>query len=207
MPKNVPKALLFDLGKVLIPFDFTRAYAAMQSLTGLPVEEIRARLLGTTLYRQFETGRIEPVDFAAQVMNLIGFRCELPVFSEIWSSIFLPETLIPDEVIQRLQPEYRLIIVSNTNQLHFEMLRQTYPILRHFYGCILSYEVGVMKPDPAFYAAALSMAGCTPADCVFIDDLSENVEGARSAGFDGILFQSFPQLSEELKQRGVRLAQ
>jgi putative hydrolase of the HAD superfamily len=110
-------------------------------------------------------------------------------------------------VIRDLQSRYRLIIVSNTNQLHFEMLRNTYVIFEYFYGYILSYQVRAMKPDPAFYAAALDMAGCLPHECIFIDDLPENVDGAKVAGFDGIVFQSFPQLAEELKSRGVLLAQ
>jgi glucose-1-phosphatase len=203
MSQSAPKALLFDLGRVLVPFEFKRAYRAMEALTGLETAEIRTRLAATNLFRQFETGLMEPEQFAANVMETLGFRCELPQFSEIWSSIFLPETLIPDSAIENLASRYRLIIVSNTNRLHFEMLERTYPIFRHFFGHILSYQVKAMKPDPALYAAALHMAECLPHECVFIDDLPENVDGAELAGFDGIVFQSFTQLSEELRRRGV----
>ncbi len=150
---------------------------------------------------------MEPEAFAAEVMRVLGFECGLTEFGRIWNSIFLPETLVPERVIRDLQSRYRLIIVSNTNQLHFEMLRTSYPIFEHFFGYILSYQVRAMKPDPAFYAAALSMAGCLPEECVFIDDLPENVEGAKAAGFDGIVFESFPQLARELALRGIFLAE
>ncbi len=203
MSHSSPKALLFDLGRVLIPFEFNRAYRAMEALTGLEAAEIRTRLAAANLFRRFETGLMEPEEFAADVMETLKFRCDLPVFREIWSSIFLPETLIPDSAIEALASRYRLIIVSNTNQLHFEMLEKTYPIFRHFFGHILSYRVKAMKPDPAFYAAALRMAECQPHECVFIDDLPENVAGAQLAGFDGIVFESFTQLSQELQRRGV----
>ncbi len=83
------------------------------------------------------------------------------------------------------------------------MLESAYPIFRHFFGFILSYRVKAMKPDPAFYSAALEMAECLPHECVFIDDLPENVEGAKRAGFDGIVFESFPQLTEEFRRRGL----
>ena len=202
-----PKALLFDLGKVLVPFDFNCAYRAMQTLTGLPTDEIRGRLAATQLFRQFETGLMEPEDFAAEVMRVLGFRCDLEEFESIWNSIFASETLIPEVVIRDLQSRYRLILVSNTNKIHFEMLEQTYPIFQYFFGYILSYQIGAMKPDAHFYSAALEMAQCLPQECVFIDDLPENVAGAQRAGFDGIIFQSFPQLSEELGRRGIKLAQ
>jgi putative hydrolase of the HAD superfamily len=201
------KALLFDLGKVLVAFDFVRAYREMSALTGLPVEEIRARLAKSDLFRRYETGLIASNDFAQEVMRLIGFRCELAAFSEIWSSIFLPGTLIPERAIQKLRERFRLIVVSNTNELHFEMLKETYPIFQHFDGFILSYQVRAMKPDPAFYAAALGMAGCSPEECVFIDDLPENVAGAKLAGFDGIVFESYAQFTGELGRRGIVLAE
>ena len=207
MVHETTKALLFDLGKVLVPFDFHRAYRAMEDLTGLATQEIRSRLAATQLFREFETGLLEPEDFAAQVMQLLGFRCDLEQFGRIWNSIFTRETLIPEPVIKHLQFRYRLILVSNTNKMHFEMLEKSYPILQYFFGYILSYQIGAMKPDPQFYSAALEMAQCLPQECVFIDDLPENVAGAQRAGFDGIVFHSFPQLSEELGRRGINLAQ
>jgi len=203
MSPHPAKAILFDLGRVLIPFEFNRAYREMETLTGLDAAEIRNRLAATNLFRQFETGLMEPEAFSKDVMRVLGFECELPEFDRIWNSIFLPETLIPEQAIEDLASRYRLIIVSNTNQLHFEMLKSTYPIFRYFFGYTLSYQVRAMKPDPAFYAAALRMAECLPHECVFIDDLLENVDGAKLAGFDGILFESFPQLSVELKLRGL----
>ena len=76
MHRLAPKALLFDLGKVLVPFDFSHAYEGMGLLTGLDVAEIRSRLGATTLFRDFETGLMEPEPFAAAVMKLIGFECD-----------------------------------------------------------------------------------------------------------------------------------
>jgi FMN phosphatase YigB (HAD superfamily) len=207
MPQKPPKALLFDLGRVLIPFEFNRAYREMEALTGLGTAEIRSRLAATQLFREFETGLMEPEEFSRRVMATLEFRCNAAEFGRIWNSIFLKETLVPEAVIEDLKARYRLIIVSNTNQLHFEMLKNNYPIFQHFFGYILSYQVRAMKPEPAFYQAALKMADCLPQECVFIDDLPENVAGAEAAGFDGIMFENFAQLAEELKRRGIVLAQ
>ena len=192
---------------MLVPFDFTRAYEAIRSLNGLETGEIRARLASTTLFRDFESGLMEPEPFAAEVMRVLEFQSELPAFGNIWNSIFSRETLIPESAIESLRDRYRLLIVSNTNRLHFEMLHREYPIFRHFHDYVLSYNVRAMKPAPAFYVAALAMAGCAPEECVFVDDLAENVEGAKLAGFDGIQFQSFGQLMEEFELRGIALPQ
>jgi putative hydrolase of the HAD superfamily len=207
MVPNPTKTLLFDLGKVLIPFDFSIAYREMEARTGLETAEIRARLAATNLFRAFESGQVESYAFAAEVMRVLGFECGHDEFGRIWNSIFLPELLIPEAALLDLSKRHRMIIVSNTNQLHFEMLENSYPIFQYFYGYILSYRVGAMKPDPAFYDAALKMAGCPPEECIFIDDLPENVAGAQRAGFDGILFTGFPQLARDLAKRGIALAE
>src|SRR5271167_4760865 len=116
MVQNSTKALLFDLGRVLIPFEFNRAYREMEKLTGLESAEIRRRLAATTLFREFETGLIESEAFAGEVMRVLGFECGMAEFDRIWNSIFLPETLVPEAVIRDLQSRFRLIVVSNTNQ-------------------------------------------------------------------------------------------
>jgi FMN phosphatase YigB (HAD superfamily) len=200
---TMPKTLLFDLGKVLIPFDFARAYGKMAVLSGLSAEEIRRRLSSSDLFRLFETGGIEPLSFANSVGTLVGYECEFDCFCEIWSSIFSPEPLIPEDFIASLSSRYPLFLVSNTNAIHFEMLRKSFSPLRWFKGYVLSYEVGAMKPAPEFYAAALKLANSPAEECVFIDDLAENVEGARLAGMDAIQFTGFAALKAELSARAI----
>jgi glucose-1-phosphatase len=195
--------ILFDLGKVLIPFEFGRAYQRIEALCGLPADDVRARLGATDLFRLFETGHIESRDFATQVGQLLGLPCNYQEFCEIWTSIFLPQPLVPDSLVASLRKDHRTFIVSNTNAIHFDMLRRTYPILGHFDGYVLSYEIHAMKPAPAFYAEALGRACCPPERCLFIDDMEENVLGARTAGMDAIQFCSREQLESELIVRGL----
>jgi glucose-1-phosphatase len=196
-------SILFDLGKVLIPFDFSRAYNRMAFRCELSPEETRTRLAATRLFVDFESGAITSAAFADTVSRELGFSGSFDEFCEIWTSIFLPDPLLPDSLIAGLRQDYRTIIVSNTNEIHFEMLRKTYPILEHFDDYVLSYRVRAMKPGRAFYEAAIESAGCQPDRCLFIDDLAENVEGARAAGMDGIQFVGRDSLESELKSRGV----
>lgn len=201
------RTLIFDLGRVIVPFDFRRGYEAMSSRCGLPPEEVRARLAADGLVRAFESGRISAREFHARVQKLLETDVEFGEFREIWFSIFLPETLISEEFLEKLHENYRLVLLSNTNPLHFEMIRERYSALQHFDAFVLSYEAGAMKPEERIYAAAVEAAGCPPAECFFTDDVPEFVEAARRFGIDAVVFEGQAALERELAARGVRWRQ
>jgi putative hydrolase of the HAD superfamily len=200
----VIKTVIFDLGKVLIPFDFARGYRAMEPFCDYPAAEIPQRIAATDLVHRFETGLVEPRDFVEQLSRMLDLRVTYEQFCEIWSSIFLPDTLVPETVLAGIGKRYRMLVLSNTNAIHFAMVRQNYPLLRHFHDLVLSYEVKAMKPSPAIYREAIARAGCRPEECFFTDDIPAYVEGAQRAGIDAVQFESCAQLERELAARGVR---
>jgi glucose-1-phosphatase len=198
------KALIFDLGKTLVHFDFTRGYQALEGLCPHPAAEIPRRLAGTGLVEKLETGLMEPRDFVAQMARALELQVDYNRFCEIWGSIF-EDTLVPDSLLEALHARYRLVLLSNTNALHFEFIRERYaPLLRHFDGFVLSYEVKSMKPQPGIYRAAIEMAGCRAAECFYTDDIAEYVKGARAQGIDAVQFQNAAQLERDLLARGIR---
>lgn len=197
------KAVIFDLGRVIVPFDFRRGYARLEALCGIPAAEIPGRISSTGLVQRFECGKIEPRDFVRELSEHLDLTGTYEEFCEIWSCIFLPETLVSEDLLRGLARNYRLILLSNTNVIHFEMIREAYPLLRHFHEFVLSYEVGVMKPSPSIYQRAIEAAGCHPEECFFTDDIEAYVEGARRQGMDAVRFQSAAQIEAELRARGV----
>jgi putative hydrolase of the HAD superfamily len=196
------KAIIFDLGKVLVHFDFKRGYRELEGLCPYPAAEIPKRLGATGLVPRFETGLIEPRDFVEQLTRVLDLHVDYDRFCEIWSAIF-GQTLVPESMLEGLAARYRLLLLSNTNAIHFEMIRRNYPLIRHFHDLILSYEVKAMKPSPDIYRDAVARAGCRPEECFFTDDIPEYVEGARRMGIDAVQFQSAEQLEGELKRRGI----
>jgi FMN phosphatase YigB (HAD superfamily) len=197
------RAILLDLGKVIVPFDFTIGYRALQQHSDLTVEELRERIRETGLVPRFESGLIEPRNFVRELCAALSVPLNYAEFCDIWSSIFSRETLISDAFLTQLHRRYPLILVSNTNAIHFEMIRREYPVLRHFDRCIVSYEVGAMKPSPSIYRAAIEAAGCLPEECFFTDDIPDYVEGARRMGIDAVQFHNAAQLENELRGRGI----
>jgi putative hydrolase of the HAD superfamily len=197
------KAILFDLGRVLIHFDFRRGYRALEGLCPYSAEEIPRRLAGTGLVEQFETGLVEPREFVDRMCQILDLKVEYDQFRTIWSSIFT-DVLIPESMLEGLARRYRLVLVSNTNALHFEMIRETYAhLLRHFDDLILSYEVRAMKPHPEIFQAALAVAGCPPEQCFYTDDITAYIEAAKRMGIDAVKFESRQQIEGELRTRGI----
>jgi putative hydrolase of the HAD superfamily len=199
----VIRAILLDLGKVIVPFDFSIGYKAIENRTGLTPDVIRERFRSTGLVPRFESGLIEPEAFVGQLCETLNLRIDYTCFCDIWNSIFSRNTLISEEFIASLANRYPLILVSNTNHIHFEMIRENYPLLRHFKEMVLSYKVQAMKPSPVIYQAAVAAAGCEASECFFTDDVADYVDGARRFGIDAVLFRDQAQLEVDLRARGV----
>lgn len=197
------KAVIFDLGRVLVHFDFSLGYRQLEPLCGIPAAEIPVRVAESGLAIRLESGDIGPEEFAEEMGKLLGFELTFGEFSRMWCSVFTQPTLIPEALVEAVGKTHRLVLLSNTNSIHFEMLQENYPILRHFDAYVLSHEVGAMKPNPKIYQAAIDAAGCAPDECFFTDDIAEYVAGAKAMGIDAVQFQSAFQIEAELRSRGV----
>jgi putative hydrolase of the HAD superfamily len=200
----VIKAIIFDIGKTVIPFDFQRAYTAIEQLCAYRAADIPKRLGTTDLVRRFEQGLVEPHEFVQGLCELLNAKIEYEDFCRIWSSIFLPETLVPESMIEGLRRRYKLMLLSNTNAIHYPMIRDAYPILGLFDDHVLSFQVKHLKPAPEIFHVAAERAGCGSQQCLFIDDMAANVEAARQTGMDAVQFVSREQLEKDFQARGIR---
>ncbi|MCX6624445.1 MAG: HAD family phosphatase [Acidobacteria bacterium] len=200
------KALIFDLGNVILAFDFKRSYRALSAVCGYSPEQMPERLRATDLVTRYESGAVTSEAFFDELVGILeldGLSYES--FQEIWFSIFDREPLCPDSFFEHLARDYRLILLSNTNPLHFDRIRKHFPLLRHFHGLVLSHEVGAMKPAPQIYEEAIRLAGCRPEECFYTDDIQTYVDGGKRAGLDAVQFHSYEQIRGELIARGVKL--
>lgn len=201
--KVVIKTVIFDLGKVIVPFDLARGYAALQPYCPYPAGDIPRRLAATDLVARFEAGQISSEEFVEQFSALLGLSITYDVFRRLWSAIFLPDIIIPEAMLAGISARYRMLLLSNTNAIHWDMIVETYPAMRHFHDYVLSYEVGAMKPARAIYEAAVKRAGCRPEECFFTDDIAAYVDAAREFGIDAVQFTGVEQLERELRARNI----
>jgi epoxide hydrolase-like predicted phosphatase len=207
--KRTP-ALIFDFGNVVAHFDYRKACETLGRPLGLDGEAFleRARGLGLSpLIRQYESGKITAEAFSRSVSELVGLEIGHDAFAAAWADIFWPNEPVARVVADLKRRGYTLVLGSNTNDLHAAQFRRQFAAtLAHFDRLILSHEVGHIKPAAAFYRACAEAAGAPPAECVFIDDLPENVAGARAAGLEGIVFRDVPSLLDDLRGLGVEVA-
>ncbi len=201
--KLMVKTLIFDLGRVLVNVDFDMGYSRMAKLAGLSVDEVRERIHNSRIAYAYESGLMPSEEFAARVCELMGVSTSLEEFGELWCSVFHQGPLVPEEFIARLHERYRLVLLSNTNALHYEMLEQQLPVLKHFDDYTLSYRLGAQKPSQTIYRDAIVKAGCAPNECFYTDDVNEYIDGARAAGIQAAQFRSFGKLRADLQAAGV----
>jgi len=195
------RALLFDLGNVLVAFDFARGYRALEGHAGLPVQDIRERITASGLVHPYERGEISSRVFYEGMTSTLDLDLDYDQFCNLWSVIFLPDSLVADDLVAGLHRRFPLVLISNTNEIHFQMIRQTYPILRHFDAFVLSYEVGAMKPAEAIYEEAVRQAGCSPEECFYTDDVLEFIDAGRRLGLDAVPFTGQADLERHLRER------
>lgn len=200
-------ALIFDFGNVLAFFDYARACEGFGRRLGLSGPEFLERLRSAGFadwVKRYEAGAIGCREFSAATARLAGLEIGHDEFAAAWGDIF---TL--NEPVARLASElreagYRLVLGSNTNKIHADHFRPRFAdALAAFDRLVLSFEVGAIKPSASFYHACADAAGCPRDECLFIDDLPENVEGARAAGLQGLLFRDADQLRHDLGARGI----
>ena len=200
-------ALIFDFGNVVAFFDYAVAcdtYGRRLGMTGEALLTcLRDRgLLGVV--HAFESGKLAPEEFTRSVGRLAGLDLDHDEFARNWADIFTLNRPVADLLAALKRAGHRLVLGSNTNEIHARQFRRQFAdTLAHFDRLVLSYEVGHLKPSAPFYLACAEAAGAAPQDCLFIDDLPENVAGARQAGLDAILFHEIDALVAALRERGV----
>lgn len=209
MPTDPPPALIFDFGNVVAFFDYTRAAEALARPRGLDGATLLARAREAGLagaVREFESGRISDRAFAREASAMLGIDVvEFDEFATAWADVFWLNEPVGRLVADLKARGHRLVLGSNTNPIHADHFRRLLaPTLGHFDRLVLSYQVGAYKPEAPFYHACAEAAGRPAGECVFIDDLPENVEGARAAGMEALLFTDEPNLAAALGQRGLK---
>ena len=200
------RTIVFDFGNLLGFFDYSRTTERLTAHTHLTAGEIRSFIYCGELEDAYESGRISSADFLRRVQQGCALTCSEDVLSRAYADMFSPNEAVC-AVVPRLKPQYRLLMGSNTNELHSRhFLQQFAETVRHFDGLVLSHEVGFRKPRPEFFHHAERLAECAPEECLFIDDLPANVAGAQALGWQGIVYGPDTDLPTELTMLGVRLS-
>jgi FMN phosphatase YigB (HAD superfamily) len=196
-----PKGVVFDLGNVLLRFDYGIACRKMRLHSSLTEEELLPLLNQSPLLLKYESGQCDTAQFFAEVQRQARFRGSLTDFEPIFADIFevIPEMVQLHRAIHNLGISTWLF--SNTNEMAMRHIRQVYPFVNEFSGQILSYKHGGIKPQPAVYKVVERVSGLSGPDLLYIDDRLENVEGAHPFGWQTIHHTDPRQTIAEVSKR------
>lgn len=187
--------VIFDLGKVLIDYDFDLFFSALDCKSDSNIISAAHEILDL-----FDAGKISRRNFYASMRNFFGFKADQVTFETLWCNIFspLPQML---ELAENISRKHNVFILSNTDEIHFPYLWQQYPQL-HFFGknLMLSFLLGSVKPHPEIYRKGLRLFNLAPEDCLFIDDKTANVESARRCGLKAFLHRSYLETEQNLSK-------
>jgi FMN phosphatase YigB (HAD superfamily) len=197
------EVIYFDLGKVIVDFDHSRAARELLKVTPLSLEEAMAVLMDGELVSEYETGRLSSQEHYREVCRRLQMEVSMEKFRELWGSMFLPEPLLSERFLQALKKHYRLMLLSNTNEIHFDFLIEHYPMLKVIEERLLSYQAGCMKPQARIFELAIDKACVAPENIFFTDDRPENIEAANRVGIQALMFRSEAQLKRDMLSRGM----
>jgi len=194
---------IFDLGKVLVDFDYTIAARKVAARSTKAPADLHSFLSSSPVLVDFESGRIDRRQFYEAVRDAVGFAGELEEFGGYFADIFseMPATIALHAELRRRG--FKSYIFSNTNDLAIEHVRRNFPFFAHFDGHIFSYEVGAMKPQPEIYAAMEAMAGRRGADLIYLDDRAENIAAGAARGWRTVLHETPEKTRAALEIFGV----
>ena len=193
------QGFIFDYGNVIAEFHPERFLAAIASRTSLSPHELKHLFYhDTSLVVHYESGIISSEEFFQRVVDTCRLEISREDFHFSFTNIFKP-IAATESLIERLKPHFKLGLLSNTNPWHFEAEIAAIKIFPLFDVVTLSYEVGAMKPSEKIYRDALDKLQLKPDECVYIDDIAENVEAARRLGICAIQYTSHEQLLTDLR--------
>jgi len=199
---NTP-VLIFDLGKVLVDFDYSIAARKIAARSQKSPIDLHAFLGSSPLLVEYESGRLTRQAFYEFIRDAIGFQGDVVEFGSYFADIFsaMPDTIALHAELR--QKGFKTYIFSNTNDLAIEHVRRDFPFFAHFDGYIFSYEVGAMKPLPAIYAAMEKMCGRRGADLIYLDDRAENIAAGATRGWRAILHETPEKTRAALAGMGI----
>jgi FMN phosphatase YigB (HAD superfamily) len=144
-------AIVFDLGNVLIPFDYSVAINKLNQIEkGLGDRFIEHYKSNYSVHRDFERGKIPESEFINKMLEVVNHKIDADAFCKLYADIFsLNEDVV--SLLPVLKKNYKLFLLSNTDSIHQKYGWAKYEFLGNFDNLIFSFEVGSVKPEEKIY--------------------------------------------------------
>jgi putative hydrolase of the HAD superfamily len=186
--------IIFDLGGVLLNLDFERTFKAFDALGVSDFQRYFQQSYSNPLFEELEKGICSPESFYAGFRATTGISADNKLIADAWNAMLLDFRQNSMAYLETLKGQYRIFLLSNTNQIHLEAFREIHfqqyghhEFDSHFEKAWYSHEIGLRKPNPDCYKAVLQQKGLLPEETLFVDDTAINIEGAKQVGLQTLL--------------------
>lgn len=196
------KAIIFDLGNVIVKVNRTDLYKEWAENSGKTAKEVMEYYSNSRLRTDFEKGRMNPNEFYEKIAQELGLKMSFREFKNSYCNIFALNVDV-ENAIKKLKHEFRLILLSNTDELHFEYVKNKFKVVSIFDDYVLSYKVSKRKPNPMIFWEAIRKSKTLPMNCLYFDDIPEFIIMARLMGVKAYQFKGFEKLRTDLHKNNV----
>lgn len=203
MSKRKYSAIVFDLGQVIVPFDYKYFVEKVNKhKSGIGETFLELYNQNYSIHRDFEKGLITEAVFISKMLDYLDDCIDGETFCKYWSDIFSVDEKVVS-LLPELKKRFKLFLISNTNSIHKKYGFEHYEFLKLFDKLFLSHEVGFIKPEKEIYQAVEKVSGFPSEEHIFIDDILEYVNVAKNLDWDGIQFLGYDDLVKNLKARDI----
>lgn len=197
------KTVIFDIGNVLLHFSHEKMILQLAEELELPYSMLYKKIIEERMIHDYEAGQMSTEELLNVFHELSKKSLTREILENSLSTIFRENEPISHVVKALKKQRKKLLLLSNTNEIHFHYINRHFPLIHLFDEAILSYEVKSAKPEPAIFMAAIEKAGCLPHEIFYIDDVQEHVDAAKKIGVDAVLFTNVETLKHDLAVRMV----
>jgi HAD superfamily hydrolase (TIGR01509 family) len=200
IPENYKPVIVVDAGKVLVDIEPAVVLKELSERCG---REIRLPLPGDleNLFSHVYVGKRCWEAILPAINSALGLSLRIEEWHALWCRVIKGEVPGMRQALSELKKDFRLVALSNTDEVHWDFALHTFPIFALLDGWVVSYEEGVAKPHPALYRAVVERHCSGRLPFLYVDDMPENVETARSLGWQAEVFRDADQFQEEIKRR------
>ncbi|HTQ96350.1 MAG TPA: HAD family phosphatase [Candidatus Acidoferrum sp.] len=199
------RAIIFDIGRVLVRVDIQKAKEGLAQGLPLTPEELWSAIEKDPRWPDWQEGRMTAHDWHLNLCKRLGISMSFEQFVKVWNSALDPQPIQRDSLFETLAKSYKLGLLSNTDPIHVAHLEATYSFFQFFPKAtrIYSCSVGASKPNPLIYREALRACKVKADEAIYIDDIQGYVEAAKGLGCAGIQFRTPEELQKEFENFGI----
>jgi len=198
------RAVLFDLGGVVLDIDLERPLAVWQPHSRLPPGQLREAFRQDESWCRHETGHLPPEHYLAHLGEVLALACDADTVRAGFNALLVAEIEETVRLLDAIRPDVPRYAISNTNPVHVAEIERAFPaLLPRFHRVFVSHEIGHRKPDPAAFLHVLDAIGVAAPEALLFDDLLPNIEAARALGMQAVQVRGPDDVRRGLATRGL----